>query len=270
LRTIFFASIAAGAVACVDFVYQLPPVAGFAPQFVWLASGVFRRAQGLFYEASTLGNFCAFFLVMVAAALVHKVPISRWWLLAGTCVFAPALLFSYSRASVVTVVVAMAALCWLRRGALLSMRAWIAAVILSAAGTGALYLLRPEFVELYWTRLSGSAMFFFVYPEGILSGRVFSWQSLLEFAARNPLKVLWGVGYKTLPYTDWMGQPMVADNAYLSALIEMGIAGLAALVLGLLLLGWRVRADALRGSLDVLARVAALFLGHRHGGRRLT
>ena len=37
--------------------------AGYGPQFVWLDSGVYRRAQGFFYEASTLGNFCAFFLV---------------------------------------------------------------------------------------------------------------------------------------------------------------------------------------------------------------
>ena len=26
---------------------------------------MYRRAQGVFYEASTLGNFCVFFLVMI-------------------------------------------------------------------------------------------------------------------------------------------------------------------------------------------------------------
>ena len=59
------------AFACLDFYFQFPAPAGFGAQYVWLDSGVYRRAQGLFYEASTLGNFCAFFLVMIAVALVR-------------------------------------------------------------------------------------------------------------------------------------------------------------------------------------------------------
>ena len=55
--------------ACVDFYYQFPAPAGYEQQFIWLETGVFRRAQGVFYEASTLGNLCAFFLVMIAVAL---------------------------------------------------------------------------------------------------------------------------------------------------------------------------------------------------------
>src|SRR6185369_3796745 len=39
-----------------------------------------------------------------------------------------------------------------------------------------------------------------------------------------------GIGYKTLPYTDYLGAPVVADNMYLSLLVETGIAGLAALI----------------------------------------
>jgi O-antigen ligase len=39
-----------------------------------------------------------------------------------------------------------------------------------------------------------------------------------------------GIGYKTLPYSDYLGAPLVADNMYLSLLVETGIAGLAALV----------------------------------------
>ena len=42
--------------ACVDFYFQFPAPAGYGPQFVWLDSGVYRRAQGFFYEASTLGQ----------------------------------------------------------------------------------------------------------------------------------------------------------------------------------------------------------------------
>src|SRR5215468_1042349 len=88
--------------ACIDFYFQFPAPAGYGPQFVWLDSGVYRRAQGLFYEASTLGNFCAFFLVMVAAAFFRpreERPVSGKALGIGAVVLLAALVLSYSRAS---------------------------------------------------------------------------------------------------------------------------------------------------------------------------
>src|SRR5438309_969733 len=72
LRPLFWAAAGSAAIACIDFYYQLPAPAGFGPQYVWLDTGVFRRAQGIFYEASTLGNFCAFFLVMIAVAFTRR------------------------------------------------------------------------------------------------------------------------------------------------------------------------------------------------------
>src|SRR5581483_8462500 len=80
IRPLYFAAVLSALFACVDFYYQFPAPAGFGPQFVWLDSGVYRRAQGLFYEASTLGNFCAFFLVMIAVAFTRpreQSPVSR-------------------------------------------------------------------------------------------------------------------------------------------------------------------------------------------------
>ena len=71
VRLLYAAAVAAALFACVDFYFQFPAPAGYGPQFVWLDSGVYRRAQGLFYEASTLGNFCAFFLVMIAVAFTR-------------------------------------------------------------------------------------------------------------------------------------------------------------------------------------------------------
>ena len=68
LAYLYWIAVASALFACVDFYYQFPAPAGYGPQFVWLDSGVYRRAQGIFYEASTLGNFCAFFLVMIAVA----------------------------------------------------------------------------------------------------------------------------------------------------------------------------------------------------------
>ena len=95
IRALFWIALAAAAFGCVDFVYQLPAPAGYEPQFVWLKSGVYRRAQGLFYEASTLGNFSAFFLMGAVVALAGRRPLrifSPMALRCGLAVFSAALL----------------------------------------------------------------------------------------------------------------------------------------------------------------------------------
>jgi O-antigen ligase len=48
--------------------------------------------------------------------------------------------------------------------------------------------------------------------------------------AAHPWQLLCGIGYKTLPYTQHLDAPVVADNMYLSLLVETGIGGLVALV----------------------------------------
>src|SRR5262249_23632119 len=104
MQRIYWIALISAMFACLDFYYQFPAPAGFGAQYIWLDSGIYRRAQGLFYEASTLGNFCAFFLVMTAVALVRGVG-NRIVLLLGGTVFAAALVFSYSRSSVVNVAI---------------------------------------------------------------------------------------------------------------------------------------------------------------------
>jgi len=228
-RLLYWAASAAALFACVDFYFQFPAPAGYGPQFVWLDSGVYRRAQGLFYEASTLGNFCAFFLVMVAVAFTRpreESPVSRKVLAAGGAVLFAALVLSYSRASLVNVGVALAVLGWYNRR-----RVRLARVaLLAAAGALVTWLIFPVFAETYWLRLSFSAEFFFTRTEGVLSGRLASWQTLADWIAANPWQALFGIGYKTLPYTNYLGRPVVADNMYLSLLVETGVAGMAALV----------------------------------------
>jgi O-antigen ligase len=88
----------------------------------------------------------------------------------------------------------------------------------------------PSFADMYWLRLSNTAEFFFTATEGVLSGRVSSWRTLAEWLSANPWQALFGIGYKTLPYTNYLGGPVVADNMYLSLLVETGIAGLAAVI----------------------------------------
>jgi hypothetical protein len=215
--------------ACVDFYYQFPAPAGYGPQFVWLDSGVYRRAQGLFYEASTLGNFCAFFLVMIAVAFTRpqaESPVPRKWLLAGGAIFLAAMVLSYSRGSLVNLAVALAVLMWTNRRRLPVTKIALAA----AAGALAIWWIFPAFAQIYWTRLSASAEFLFTATNGVLSGRVTSWQTLGGWIAANPWQAFFGIGYKTLPYTQFLGSPVVADNMYLSLLVETGIGGLAALI----------------------------------------
>lgn len=233
LRLLFWLAVAAAAFACVDFYFQFPAPAGYGPQFVWLDSGVYRRAQGLFYEANTLGNFCAFFLTMIAVALTRpggEAPLSRKALLAGAIVFLAALMMSYSRGSVANLVAALGVLLWINRRRVRWMRALPALAAFGAAGAFVASKVFPGFTEMYWMRLSATTEFLFSATEGVLSGRVESWRTVVSWLAANPWQAALGMGYKTLPYTDFAGAPIVADNMYLSLLAETGVLGLAALL----------------------------------------
>jgi O-antigen ligase len=258
IELLFWAAAVSAGIACIDFYYQLPAPAGFGPQFVWTPTSYYRRAQGIFYEASTLGNFCAFFLVMIAVAATRRgkeLPLSRPALALGGALFSAALLFSYSRASVLNLLVSLGALAWIDRARIRWRGAFVWLAISIAAGAAASYYFLPELVETAWMRLSGSALYFFDYGEGIFSGRFESWRVLARFLAEHPWHAVFGIGYKTLPYSTYIGQTVIADNMYLSMLVETGILGLAALVwLNLSILGTARRAAG-------HARSMASFLG---------
>jgi O-antigen ligase len=237
LRIVYWAGVASALFACIDFYFQLPAPSGFGPQFVWLESDVFRRAQGVFYEASTLGNLCAFFLVVIAVALTRpgfqhgEMMLSRVALSAGGVVFASALMLSFSRASLINVLVSVAVLVFLQRRRIAWRRLMLLPPLSLTAGAIAAYFLFPQFTAFYWERLRASAAYFFTATEGILSGRLESWAILTQFLLEHPWHALFGIGYKTLPYSDFVGRPVIADNAYLSALVETGIVGLGAMLL---------------------------------------
>jgi O-antigen ligase len=236
-RTLYCVAVASALFACVDFYFQFPAPAGFGAQFIWLQSGVYRRAQGLFYEASTLGNFCAFFLAMIAAALLaprRQAPVSRRGLLAGGTVFAAALVLSYSRGSLINALVAIAVLIYLNWSRIRLGRLFLVLAGAALAGGLALRALLPSFTAVfagaYWMRVSTSVEYLFSETEGLLSGRVASWRAVLGFLAQHPWHALFGVGYKTLPYSDYLGRTVITDNMYLSLLAETGIVGLGAML----------------------------------------
>jgi O-antigen ligase len=232
-RLLYWMAVASALFACVDFYFQFPAPAGFGAQYIWLRSGVYRRAQGLFYEASTLGNFCAFFLTMIAAALLsprRQSPLSRRGLLLGGMVFAAALALSYSRGSLLNALVAIAVLIYLSRSRIRLGRFILALAGAALAAAMAVRVLLPSFAGAYWMRVSTSVEYLFSETEGLLSGRVASWRLVLEFLAQHPWHALFGVGYKTLPYSDYLGRTVITDNMYLSLLAETGIVGSAAML----------------------------------------
>jgi hypothetical protein len=233
-RILFRCGVLSALFACLDFYFQFPAPASFSPQFVWLSSGIYRRAQGIFYEASTLGNLCAFFLTMVAVAVVRpklKLGLSRWTLLVGAAVFSLALIFSYSRSSVLNLLIALATLIYLRHADRRRNHLAVVLLISGFAGAAAAYFIFPGFFGAYLWRWWGSAAYLFESPGQILSGRWESWSMLYQYLLHHPLTMLVGVGYKTLPYSRLVaGQAVIVDNMYLSLLAEMGIVGLAALL----------------------------------------
>lgn len=233
IRWLFLAATLSALFACVDFYYQFPAPAGYAQQFIWLESGIFRRAQGVFYEASTLGNLCVFFLVMIAVALFRAretQPISRLAMFAGGIVLAAALVVSYSRASLLNLAVALIVLTWLHRDRIRWGRLIAGTAIFGAGSAALLSFAFPVFAGFYWQRISVAFRYFFEAPNQVMSGRVESWRLLGNFIASAPWHLLAGIGYKTLPYSDFIGAKAIGDNTYISMLVETGILGFSALV----------------------------------------
>jgi hypothetical protein len=243
-RRLYWFGVLSAAFACVDFYYQFPAPAGYGPQFIWLASGVYRRAQGFFYEASTLGNMCAFFLIMIAVMVLRgrrERAISRWAVWFGAPVLFAALLLSFSRASLLNLFAGLAALVYLERARIRIGRLLAIAASCLAAGSLAAWQFFPEAARDYWLHLLHS-QFLLSQPDSVLSGRLASWQAIAAFLGAHPWHAILGIGYKTLPYSDFLGTNIVADNMYLSLLVETGIVGLAAFLLlnfAILRTAWR-------------------------------
>jgi O-antigen ligase len=235
---LFAIAVIAAVFACLDFYFHFPAPAGFSDQFVWLEDGVFRRAQGLFYDASTLGNFCACFVIYALIRLAEgrtEPRALRFLMAAGALVLSTAIMLSYSRASVITVAIAMAAYAMLAGVRIRRTAAGI--VVAGVIAAIAVQVAYPSFASNYWSHLGGTIRYLSERPDGVLSGRLTNWQRLGDFVSSHPWQTIFGIGYKTLPYTSYLGDPVIADNTYLSLLIETGIGGFCTflVLLGLVL-----------------------------------
>jgi O-antigen ligase len=230
---LFGLGVASAVLACVDFYFQLPPAARFGEQFVWLSSGVYRRAQGMFYESGVLGSLCSFFLVYLAVAWLRRARegFSEKVLLAGGAALSAALLFSFSRSSFLSAAAALTALLLFCRKQVRLRRALPVALAAVAAVLLLAYLLFPAFVETYLLRMLYSGLDFGEKPDTVLGGRLTTWSTILGLLSASPEKLLFGVGFKTLPYGGLAREPLIADNMYVSMLAETGLLGLVLLLL---------------------------------------
>jgi O-antigen ligase len=250
-RFLFRCAMVAAVLACVDFAMQWPAPAGASQQFVWLSSGVFRRAQGFFYDSSVLGNYCAFFLIMTVVAGSKRreyFVCSRVELGIGSTLLGTALVLSFSRGSMVNLLVAVSAFLALN-GVKALRRAGVLAARLIGSALLAWFAL-PVFAEMYWTRILASVQFASSSPNGVLSGRLTTWSLLTQFIVLEPWHLLVGIGYKMLPVSGIAGESVIGDNSYLSVLVETGILGFCAFLLlnGRILRGAYQAARSTNGS----------------------
>lgn len=214
----------------IDFYYPLPVPHPFADQFIYLKGERIRRAQGVFYEASSFGNLCAFFLsfsLFLLYSLRRRFStIGQACILVSTGIFTIALFLSYSRGCWLNVLVTGGVFILLQRK--IRFNAVILLILLTGGFLFLFYRLSPELIFNFFDRRLGALMEFWSDPNLASSGRWENWTTLITYFSDHPWLLLFGIGYKTIPFTNLFGKEIIADNGYLSSLFETGILGMVA------------------------------------------
>jgi O-antigen ligase len=230
IPVLVIAAILTAAYGVADFVWPIPIPHPAADQFIWLRTSIMRRAQGVFYEAGNFANLCAFFLVVVASALVSKrerdIGIPLPWLVVFTGMLSVALFVSFTRSTWISVLVAAIAFIAVSR----EVKLHRAALLLAVLGIPVIFLryYSPGLWDYLLSARLGDLAQLFVDPNLASSGRFDTWNTVVSIVAAHPQYLLFGVGYKTLPFTRLFHQPIITDNGFLNLLLESGIAGLSA------------------------------------------
>ncbi|PYV40799.1 MAG: hypothetical protein DMG06_19140 [Acidobacteria bacterium] len=227
--------LAVGALAAtygiIDFYFPIPFPHPFAEQFTYLQGEKIRRAQGIFYEASSFGNLCAFFLSLSLIKLFFLAKgvsmVRQTWLYLIIGIFSTALFLSYSRGSWLNVLVTATVFLMFQQKRL---RFATQGILLIGSFVFLLYLVSPEIVLNFFRWRLGNLSELWHDPNFASSGRWETWLKLFGFFAGHPWLLLFGIGYKTLPHTNLFGTPLIADNGFLSLAFETGIFGLFAFV----------------------------------------
>jgi O-antigen ligase len=129
----------------------------------------------------------------------------------------------------INLAVAIVVLLWLMRARIRLLRTAVIATAVVGIASALLARLFPTFLNAYLLRLGSSLEYFGEAPNAVLSGRLQTWTQLASYIGEHPVQTIFGIGYKTLPYSTVTGTTAIADNTYLSVLIETGIVGLIAL-----------------------------------------
>ena len=217
----------------VDFFSPVPIPHHAADQFMWLGSEVLRRAQGVFYESCNFSNFCGFFLVAASAAMLtaqEKVlRIGRSWLLLIIFILALAVVLAFSRSAWGSVLLSLSVYGVVSRQ--VKPRRAMAVLLTLGIPLAVLWFVVPQVWSYLATARIGALTQIFTDPNLASSGRLDIWAKVISILQNYPQFLLFGVGYKTLPFTRLFHGQIITDNGYLSLLLETGILGLSGFVI---------------------------------------
>ncbi len=212
-----------------DFYWPVPLPHPAADQFIWLQAAIVRRAQGFFYEAGNFANMCGFFLVIASAAVMARqeraLRIRRPWLLLLIAIFSLAVFVSFTRSAWACVVVSLLVFTAVSRD--VKLRGALLFFVALGIPLAALWHYSPELWNYLVSARVGNLTQVLVDPNLASSGRFDTWAKVLSIVGDHPQYLLFGVGYKTLPFTRLFHEEIVTDNGFLNLLLETGIVGLA-------------------------------------------
>jgi O-antigen ligase len=90
-----------------------------------------------------------------------------------------------------------------------------------------LWMYSPELWHYFLEARVGHLTEILTDPNGATSGRYLTWIRILDIIREYPQYLIFGIGYKTLTFTRLFHGELIADNGYLSLLLETGVVGLA-------------------------------------------
>lgn len=232
LRVLLILGTISAAYGIFDFYFPIPLSHPFADQYIYLPGSSIRRAQGIFYEASSFGNLCAFYwclcLVTMSPPIRRQLRLPAVVLVLMAGVFTVALFLSYSRGSWANGMVTLGVFLLLQRR--FKLRLLLSATLVSGVFLFLIYEWSPDLVTNFFQLRLGALLELWSKPNEATSGRWQTWKTMFVFFGDYPWLLFFGIGYKSVSATSLFGSSLIVDNGYLSLLFETGILGLTSLL----------------------------------------
>ena len=197
--------------ACVDFYFQFPAPAGFGAQFIWLQVRRLPPRARPVLRSQHAGQLLRVFPGDDRGRAARAARRTRRFR-AAACCWAGGL----RRGPGALLLARLSAQCaGGHRGPDLSesrphparqILLWPWPVRGAGQGAGAARAVSRRSPALTGCASPPRSQYLFSETEGLLSGRVASWRAVLGFLAQHPWHALFGIGYKTLPYSDYLGR----------------------------------------------------------------